>query len=100
LILYDKSRVHEEKDDGNVDFDLNQFIHLLDEGHRFVMLTFWQMILPDPTQSSPLGLLSMKYQKSKDEEEEEEETLVFPDACPDLQQRLWYCFPEMISEEY
>ena len=91
LLLGDKNRVHE--DEAGVNFDANQFIRLIDQGHRFVLLNIWQTILPEPVQRSPLGLLSMNYQKSK------AGAPAFPDAPPDLQKSLWYCFPEMASHE-
>eukprot|EP00547_Thalassionema_nitzschioides_P009859 CAMPEP_0194226206 /NCGR_PEP_ID=MMETSP0156-20130528/41386_1 /TAXON_ID=33649 /ORGANISM="Thalassionema nitzschioides, Strain L26-B" /LENGTH=367 /DNA_ID=CAMNT_0038958491 /DNA_START=164 /DNA_END=1270 /DNA_ORIENTATION=+ len=90
LLLSDKNRVHED----DADFDENQFIRLIEQGHRFVLLNFWQTILPEPVQRAPLGILSVKYQKSKNIA-----AAAFPDAYPDLEKSLWYCFPDMIPQE-
>ena len=86
LLLSEKNRVMEE----NINLDENRFIKLIESGHRFILLNFWQSLTPYPVQMSPLGVFAPHYSQSG---------FSFPEVKPAMDQSRWYCFDAMRNDE-
>lgn len=57
---------------------------------RFAVVNFWRNIGDAPVSTTPLGILSMRY---------DEPWAAFPRAHPDMQKSRWYVFPHAGREE-
>jgi len=90
LLLSNKNRVSEE----NIEFDADQVAKYIKEGHRFILLNFWQNTSFEPVMRAPLGLMTTTY-SSKNHSSPD----AFPKELPDQRKSLWYCFPELTSKE-
>lgn len=62
-----------------------RIIQLIESGHRFVLLNFWNSLTSRPTSRAPLGVLATDY---------DQECCSFPEAKPSDHSR-WYCYPQL-----
>ena len=123
VMLIEKNRLHKNsKNDDNlneesiIDFDAEQIIRLLENGHRFAIVNFWRNIHSEPITHAPLSILCTQYDttstniqsvftnmgtdtKATTSRRKREEYTCFPYAVPDPKLSRWYTFPHMTKDE-
>ncbi len=108
LAIVEKNQVRRHQEHEKP-FDRRLYQNEINENRRrFAVVNFWRNTNPlEPVTSSPLAILSTRYQHENDvsvganpiDGRARDKLSAFPNARPDLEHSKWYTFPNMASDE-
>ena len=108
LAIVEKNQVRRQEEHGD-EFDRSQYKkEIIDNRKRFAVVNFWRNTNPlEPITSSPLSILSTRYDHGNilsvgtnpQEGSAHDKLFAFPNVRPDLEESIWYTFPNMTSNE-